>query len=143
MQVYICVDLLFHPVSPIDVGHSAHASSSSRGFDFSVEHPLVHTILGDGAVSWEGLDMRLLTAVDDIYSLGDLLDKVQFSLSKREDSSGNFTATPNAMCSKSHHAIAWVKHLIDNTFHPDFQLTYTSDLLFLHYKKGSCRFTIH
>ena len=106
MQVYICVDLFFHPVSPIDVGHSAHASSSSRGFDFSIEHPLVHTILGDGAVSWEGLDMRLQTAVDDIYSLGDLLDKVQFSLSKREDSSGNFTTTANAMHSESHHAIA-------------------------------------
>jgi len=49
-------------------------------FDFSIEHPLVHTILGDGAVSLEGLDMRLQTAVDDIYSLGDLLDKVQFFL---------------------------------------------------------------
>jgi len=105
-------------------------------FDFSIEHPLVHTILGDGAVSLEGLDMRLQTAVDDIYSLGDLLDKVQFSLSKRKDSSGIFTTTANAMRSKSHRAIAWVKHLIDDTFHSDFQLTYTSDIVISALQEG-------
>lgn len=136
MQVYICVDLFFHPVSAIDAGHSAHASSSSRGFDFSAEHPLVRTILDDDTVSWEDLDMRFQTAVDDIYTLGDLLDKVDFSRSKCDDISGNFAATPNAMRSNSHHAIAWVKHLIDDTLHPDFQLTYTSDIVISALQEG-------
>ena len=117
--------LVHHSVSPIDVGHSAHASSSSRGFlgfdFFSLAHPLVTTLIDcPGTVSWGDLDMQLQSPVDSRYDLGKLLAKVQFS--ERDHISANIAATPNAMYLKSHHAIAWVKYLID-TLHRDSQLT--------------------
>ena len=125
---------VYRSVSPIDVGHSAHASSSSGGFVFSLAHPLVHILDDDpSAVSWEDLDMQLQSPVDSRYDLGKLLAKVQFS--ERNHISADIAATPNATHLKSHHAIAWVKYSIDTlcqdsqltTLCRDSQLTYTSD----------------
>jgi len=55
------------------------SSESSRGFVFSLAHPLVHISDDDpSAVSWEDLDMQLQSPVDSRYDLGKLLAKVQF-----------------------------------------------------------------
>ena len=75
--------LVYHSVSPNDVGDSAHASSSSRGFlgfdFFSLAHPLVRTLVDcPGTVSWGNLDMQLQSPVDSRYDLGNCLPRFSF-----------------------------------------------------------------
>jgi len=83
MYVKFVVQEFQTSVSPNDVGDSAHASSSSRGYlgidFFSLAHPLVRTLVDcPGTVSWGDLDMQLQSPVDSRYDLGKLLAKVQF-----------------------------------------------------------------
>ena len=61
---------------------SAHASSSARGFDFSLQHQL-HTTKRDrpGTVGWNDLDMHssIFHSYGPLYDLEELSGEVKFS----------------------------------------------------------------
>jgi len=118
-------------------GHSAHSSSSAQFCDFLM-HRLVSVEVSrsEGLVSLKDLDMKhpVITA----YDLEELFDAVEFPMKKRKRISRNIKATEI-----DSHAVAWVKHLIDNIYHAEdirSNFSYTSDVAVSAFEEGLTTF---
>ena len=135
MKIYHLKNLYWFTISLMVVGHSAHSSSSSRPFDFCLDHPLITTDPAVG-VDWSDLDLQ------PRYALESLFNRVNFSWDEREHISRHEVRSSGNVRRGKSHAIAWVKCLINqhnlSTVDGD-SLAYESDLVVL--QKGLVPFS--
>ena len=143
MKIYHLKNLYWFTISLMVVGHSAHSSSSSRPFDFCLDHPLITTDPAVG-VDWSDLDLRSSVGKPR-YALESLLNQVNFSWDEREHISRHEVRSSGNVRRGKSHAIAWVKCLINqhnlSTVDGD-GLAYESDLVVPALQKGLVPFSL-
>ena len=141
-KIYHLKNLYWFTISLMVVGHSAHSSSSSRPFDFCLDHPLITTDPAVG-VNWSDLDLRS-SVRKPRYALESLFNRVNFSWDEREHISRHEVRSSGNVRRGKSHAIAWVKCLINqhnlSTVDGD-GLAYESDLVVPALQKGLVPFS--